>query len=375
MKKKFFFLVNIDSFLVSHRLQIAKSLLLKGYEVHIATEYTKYKGKLKKMGFHTHNIKFNRNSMNLISMIISLAQIYILFKKIKPNIVHLISLKPIFLGGLLSFFSPIKSVVISITGLGSMFLGKGFLFRFRIIIINLIYRIIFLYPDQKVILQNDYDKNYLIKYTNLKKQKVQIIRGSGVNLKKFKFSNISFKKTPIILMASRLIGDKGVYEYIDAIKYLKKKNFKGKFYLVGDIDYANPSRIQKSKINIWKKKKLIFFLKHQEKISKLIKRSTLVVLPSYREGFPKILMEAAACGRPVVATNVPGCKDAVIKNITGILIPPKNYLALADAIKNLCFDHNKLLTMSLSARKHAIKNFDVKNIVTKHLSIYKKLLK
>ena len=134
MKKKFFFLVNIDSFLVSHRLQIAKSLLLKGYEVHIATEYTKYKGKLKKMGFHTHNIKFNRNSMNLISMFTSLVQIYILFKKIKPNIVHLISLKPIFLGGLLSFFSPIKSVVISITGLGSMFLGKGFLFRFRIII-------------------------------------------------------------------------------------------------------------------------------------------------------------------------------------------------------------------------------------------------
>ena len=101
----------------------------------------------------------------------------------------------------------------------------------------------------------------------------------------------------------------------------------------------------------------------------------MVVLPSYREGFPKILMEAAACGRPVVATNVPGCKDAVIKNITGILIPPKNYLALAEAIKNLCFDHNKLSTMSLSARKHAIKNFDVKNIVTKHLSIYKKLLK
>ena len=175
-------------------------------------------------------------------------------------------------------------------------------------------------------------------------------------------------------MASRLIADKGVYEYIDAIKYLKKKKFVGKFYLVGDTDYANPSNIHKSKIDFWKKTKLICIQKHQVKISKLIKNSTVIVLPSYREGFPKILMEAAACGRPVVTTNVPGCKDAVIKNITGILVPHKNYLALANAIQKLCKDKKRLSRMSIAAREHAVKNFDVKNIVSKHLSIYKKLL-
>jgi len=372
MKNKIIFLVNVDSFFVSHRLPIAKQLLLDGYEVHIATEFTRHKKMLLKLGFKVHSISFNRNSMNLLKVIFPVFQIFFLIKRIKPTIIHLISLKPIILGGLVSLISPVNSMVISITGLGSMFIRKGIFYKIRENIFNLIYRVIFLFPNLKVILQNKDDLDYLIKKTSLKRNKIEIIKGSGVDLKTLKFSKIP-KRKPIILMASRIIADKGIFEYVKSIQYLKKYNFKGKFYLVGDIDFANPSAIKKSIINYWHKNKIINYAKHQTKISSIIKKSTIVVLPSYREGFPKILMEAAACGRPVITTNVPGCKDVIVNDITGILVPPRNHIALAKAIKNLCNNRKKLETFGRAARKHALKNFDIKHVVSRHLHIYKSL--
>ena len=372
--KKIVFLVNTDSFFISHRLPIAKQLLKSGFEVHIATEFTKYRSQLKKIGFKTHEINFYRNSFNFFNIIISTFQIFFMLRAIKPNIFHLISIKPIILGGIVSFFSPINSLVISITGLGSMFLHKGILNKFREYIIINLYKLIFMHPKLIVILQNNYDKKYLIHNSNLNKKKIKIIKGSGVNLKNFDFSKIKYK-LPTILMASRIIGDKGVKEYVNAAQYLKKENFKGKFLLIGDIDFANPSAISKNQINEWKKNKLISYFKHKKNIKKYIKKSTIVVLPSYREGFPKILMEAAACGRPVIASNVPGCKDAVLNNITGFLVPVKNYISLAIAIKKLSLNRNKLNKIGKAARKHAIENFNVKDVVSSHLSIYKTLIK
>lgn len=371
MNNKIIFLANIDKFFVSHRLPIAKQLLLDGYEVYIATEFTTYQKKLIRMGFKTFNIKFKRNSINLFKMLVPFFQILILLIKIKPTIFHLISLKPIILGGFLPFVLPIKSVVISITGLGSLYIKNGFFYRLRENIINIFLRVIFILPNLKIILQNRSDLNYLIKKTGLKKNKVKIIKGSGVDLKKFKFSRINYK-FPKILMASRIIEDKGVFDYIKAIQHLKKKNISAKFYLIGDIDEANPSAIQKKNIENWIKNKLVNYFEHQQNIEKFIKNSSIVVLPSYREGFPKILMEAAAIGRPVITTNVPGCRDAVIKNETGILVPVKNYIALAKAIEKLSKDKKKLKKIGIAARKHAIKNFNIIDIVSQHISIYKK---
>lgn len=175
-------------------------------------------------------------------------------------------------------------------------------------------------------------------------------------------------------MASRVIKDKGVLEYIQAIKYLKEKKFKGKFFLIGNIDSENPSAISNALIDKWRKKNIIIYLKHQKNIQKYIKKSSIVVLPSYREGFPKILMEAAACGRPVITTNVPGCKDAVINQVTGDLIPVKKFKPLASSILKLSKKRNILRKMGRAARIHAEKNFDVNDIVSMHFSIYKKIL-
>jgi len=373
MKKKIFFLVNTDSFFLSHRFDIARKMIKKNYEVHIGTEFSKYKSLFLKLGIKTHKVNFYRNSYNLLKAINSLMDVFFLLKKIKPDILHVISIKPIIFGGLISFITPVKSLVISVSGLGSMFINQGFFYSLREYIFKTLYKIIFLFSNLKVILQNKDDLNYLIKKSNLKKKDVEIIRGSGVDLNNFKFSNIP-KGPPIILMASRIIKDKGVFEYIEAIKLLKKKNFNGKFFLIGDIDNENPSAISNSLIRLWTKKKIVVYLKHQQNIIKYIKKSTIVVLPSYREGFPKVLMEAAACGRPVITTNVPGCKDAIINRVTGYLIPAKKSKPLADLIFKLSKKRITLKKVGRSARIHAEKNFDINNVVSKHLSIYKKIL-
>ena len=367
--KKIVYLVNTDSFFISHRIRIADQLKKNGYEIHIATEFTNYKNLLKKKGFITHDIRFNKNSLNILLAFVPLLQIMFLLFKVKPNILHLISLKPSIFGGLISFISPVKNIVISITGLGSMFLSKNLFGKFRENIFNLLLRIIFLHNKLIVILQNKSDEKYLLKKTNLRKEKVKIIRGSGVDLNKFKFSNF-LKKIINIVMISRIIADKGIREYIDSIKYLKKKNFIANFYLVGNIDFSNPSAIKKSELELWKKKKIIKYFTHKKDVFSILKKSSIIVLPSYREGFPKVLMEAAAVGRPSITTNVPGCKDAVINNKTGILVPPKNHIKLAKAIKDLSLDKRKLKKISVLARKHAIKNFNIINIVYQHILIY-----
>ena len=369
ISKKIVYLVNTDSFFISHRIRIADQLKKNGYEIHIATEFTNYKNLLKKKGFITHDIRFNKNSLNILLALVPLLQIMFLLFKVKPNILHLISLKPSIFGGLISFISPVKNIVISITGLGSMFLSKNLFGKFRENIFNLLLRIIFLHNKLIVILQNKSDEKYLLKKTNLRKEKVKIIRGSGVDLNKFKFSKLP-KKNINIVMISRIIADKGIREYIDSIKYLKKKNLIANFYLVGNIDFSNPSAIKKSELELWKKKKIIKYFTHKKDVFSILKKSSIIVLPSYREGFPKVLMEAAAVGRPSITTNVPGCKDAVINNKTGILVPPKNHIKLAKAIKDLSLDKRKLKKISVLARKHAVKNFNIINIVYQHILIY-----
>ncbi len=194
LKKKIIFVANVDSFFISHRLPIAQELIKNGYEVHLATEFTKYKNKISKMGIQTHSIDFKRNSMNIFYILRAFFQIFILILRLKPKILHLISLKPIILGGIIPFFYPVNFLVLSVTGLGSLFIKKNFIYDLRSKIINLVYKIIFLNSNITVILQNNNDFKYLAKYSNLNPKRVKFIKGSGVDLKQFKFSKIPKKK-------------------------------------------------------------------------------------------------------------------------------------------------------------------------------------
>ena len=374
MKNSILFLVNIDTFFVSHRLPIGRKLLDEGYDVHLVSKFTKYEKKLIRLGFKTHHINFKRESFNLINSIISILKISIVLLKVKPKILHLISIRSIILGGLASLMTPVNSFVFSITGIGSIYLNKNFVNNIRIFIVNLCLKIIFFRASKKskFIFQNRDDLKFLKKLTKINKKDFIIIKGSGIFLKKKKFIKIK-NKIPKILMVSRLIADKGVFEYIEAIKLCKKVNPNIKFFLIGDPDPGNPTSINMNIIRNLQKQKTLNYLPHQTKIIKFIRESSLIVLPSYREGFPKIVIEAASTGRPVITTNVAGCRDAVINNKTGLLVPARNSKALAKAIIKISSNNKLMNQMGKNSLIYAEKNFNIKYVISKHLKIYKKL--
>jgi glycosyltransferase involved in cell wall biosynthesis len=373
MKKKLLLMTNVDSFFISHRLEIGLEALKKVYEVHVACLLTKNNiNFLKKKGFFVHNVNFHRSSLNIFSFFKNLLEIFFLFNSVKPNIVHLISIKPVILGGIVCKILKVPSVVFSITGLGSLYLSKSFLFRIYKLVINQIYKFIFTHKNIKIIFQNISDLYFFKKKIKLDIKKTILIKGSGVPLKKYSSKKIPVGR-PIILMASRFLKDKGIFEFLNSAKILKEKKINAEFVLAGSEDQANPSRVSLATINEWEKKKLISNWGFQKNMNHILSKATIVVLPSYREGFPKVLMEAAACGRPVITTNVAGCRDVVKHNITGMLVPVRNSRALANAIIYLLKNKVKLTQMGKKALFYAKKNFDIKNIVKKNLEIYSEL--
>jgi glycosyltransferase involved in cell wall biosynthesis len=373
MKKKLLLMTNVDSFFISHRLEIGLEALKKGYEVHVSCLLTKNnRNFLKKKGFFVHNVNFHRSSLNIFSFFKNLLEIFFLFNSVKPNIVHLVSIKPVILGGIVCKILKVPSVVFSITGLGSLYLSKSFLFRIYKLVINQIYQFIFTHKNIKIIFQNTSDLYFFKKKIKLDIKKTILIKGSGVPLKKYSSNKIPVGR-PIVLMASRFLKDKGIFEFLNSAKILKEKKINAEFVLVGSEDQANPSRVSLATINEWEKKKIISNWGFQKNMNYILSKATIVVLPSYREGFPKVLMEAAACGRPVITTNVAGCRDAVKHNITGMLVPVRNSRALANAIIYLLKNKVKLTQMGKKALLYAKKNFDIKNIVKKNLEIYSEL--
>ena len=373
MKKKLLYIVNVDWFFFSHRLPIALEAQRKGFEVHIATSFTKYGINLKNYNFHLHSLRLERGKTNFFQTIVSVLQIFKIIKKVCPDILHLITIKPILYGGLIARLLKIPFVIVSISGLGFVFLEKNFFGILRKFFVKILYRYILNHKNIFVIFQNKYDRNYICKISNLNKKQTTLINGSGISLTDFKFKKYyKMNKIPIVFMASRLLMDKGLSDFVESAKILKKK-IKVKFVLAGLIDRDNPSSVSESLLNSWVNKKYIHYVGFKKNIKNFLYSCSIAVLPSYREGFPKFLIEASSAGRAIVTTNVPGCRDAIIKNKTGILVPPRKPKKLAQAIKFLLNNIKIMKKMGQEGRKHAEKSFDIKQVVSQHITIYNKL--
>ena len=372
MKKKLLLLVNSDDFFISHRLEIGLSALKEGFDVYIASSINKENNILKKYGFKTQHIDLDRSSTSLFSNTMYFIKVFKIFLKIQPDIIHLITIKPVIFGGLAARLLGIKSVIVAISGLGYIFISKGLIARLRLFFVKFLYRLALNNKNVQLIFQNNSDKKIILDICNVDKSRTHLIKGSGVDLNKFKYTPLP-KGVPSILFASRLLYDKGLKEFISAAELIKKDGYEGKFIIVGKPDNHNPASISLDQLKSHVSNGYIDWQGFKEDIYPLLKDSYLIVLPSYREGLPKILIEAAACGRPVVTTDVPGCRDAIIKGKTGLLVPPKNHVALAEAIKDLIENFTKSETLGLEARKFAEKNFDIKDVVSKHMQIYRSI--
>ena len=372
MKNKILYIINDLDFFISHRLPIAIAAQKAGHKIFISSSpISKNVEKIKIYKFNFIPIPITRSKKNIFLEIKLFFSILMVILKIKPDIIQLITIKPLLYGGIISRFLNIKLTIFTIAGLGYVYNNDNFILRF--IVLKLL-KFSINQPRSLIIMQNPSDKVYLKKEKVIEKQKIIFTKGSGINLSKYKPSK-NIPKDLLITLASRMIGEKGVFEFVKASTEIYKYDKKIKFLLIGKHDPESPSHIPLKILKKFNNKSIypnLRWINFKKNIIKIINKSSIIALPSYHEGVPKILLEAAACGKPIIASNIGGCREVVINGYNGLLVKKKNAKDLAVKIKKLVTNKKLISKMSINSRKKAVLEFDIKKVIKKHIEIYNK---
>lgn len=367
------FVVNVDWFFISHRLPIALDLIKKGYEIHLACGITDRKNELESLGITVHPLSISRSGTSFFKEVKVIKEINTIVNEITPDIVHLVTIKGAIYGGLVTRYKNVKNRIVSISGLGFVFIDEGIKARLIRFMVTKLYRLALNTQNTKVIFQNDNDKNIFIENKIINYKQCILIKGSGIDLNVYRYLPEP-KGEKVIMFLARLLKDKGLIEFCEAAFNLKKSGFTGRLVLVGDIDLGNPNSITQVELNHYINSGIVEHWGFLSNIPEVISKAHIMVLPSYREGLPKSLIEAAACGRAVITTDVPGCRDAIIPNVTGVLVPAKSSEGIANAILSLCNDDNMRLKMGKEGRKFAESSFNIKDVIDTHITLYKETI-
>lgn len=388
-KPKLLFVVNVDWFFKSHRLPIALAAIEAGYEVHLAAHDTGDFGEFERQGIVCHSVPFSRSGTNPLAELKTLKKLMSVLRLVQPDVTHTVTIKPAIYTGLLSKLCRIPAVVFAISGLGLMFSSKGH--GVKRAVIKSLYRWALSHPNKKIIFQNEQDEQTLMSILGAPKEVAVRVRGSGADLSEFSYSeepNVADDQPVTVVMAARLLKDKGVYDFVESAKRyqtLYKEATSGinigknelpklRFCLIGGPDLENPHSVSLAEFEQWQHSSYVDAIGPQSNIAEHFSASHIVVLPSYYgEGLPKVLIEAAACGRPIVTTNNPGCLAAVIPNETGLVVEPRDTDSLLNAIIALAKDTQKRKAFGQKARMLAERDFDVNAVVATHLALYEQV--
>jgi glycosyltransferase involved in cell wall biosynthesis len=368
------FVCNTLEFFISHRLALAIAARHAGYLVHVATGYASSDNQLTRLGFEHHFLNLSRGGLNPISEFRSLVSFYKLIRKIRPNLVYLVTVKPVLYGGLVARFSRVPAVVYAISGLGTLFIKTSGRNYWIYSVIKLLFPLALRHPNSRIIFQNQDDASELSRIGALRRRQPVLIKGSGISVSEYPVRKEP-DGVPVITFAGRILEDKGIREFIESARILIKRDVAARFWVAGSIDLDSRSSISKEALRLWRQEGLIEFLGYRSDIAEVLALSNIVALPSYREGFPRVLMEAAACGRAIVTTDVPGCRTAIIPNETGLLVPLGDSEKLADALQWLIEHPERRMQMGLAGRRLAEREFYVEDVIKAHTSIYEELTK
>ncbi|KPQ29085.1 MAG: Glycosyltransferase [Marinobacter excellens HL-55] len=365
--------VNCPAFFLSHRLPIALAARANGYKVSIATGPGEKVADIVEHGFDHHLLPITRSGQQVIQELRTLWSLARLFRLLKPSIVHLVTIKPVLYGGLAARLTGVRAVVVAVSGLGTAFNEGGGVQALRRFMVKTLYRSALKHDNLRIIFQNNEDRETLIRAGAVREGADVIIPGSGVDLSRY-VHRPEPEGVPKIVMASRLLREKGVFEFVEAARILNARSVPAKFLLAGEIDPGNPGSVDEQTLAQWRSEGVVSILGFCTNVAELYMSSHVVCLPSYYgEGVPKTLIEAAACGRAVVTSDWPGCRDAIVPGESGILVPAKSAMDLASAIE-FCVQHpEKRASLGLAGRRLAEKEFSLERVVEQHLTIYQVL--
>ncbi len=359
---KLLFVVNNPAFFLSHRLPIARAAKAAGYEVHVATPEGAGAEKIRR-DFFFHPFRLQRGGRAFwgeLRTIVALARV---FKEVRPDIVHTVTIKPVLYGGMLSRVLGVPANVSAVSGLGYVFIAQGPVATLRRALVRAAYRVALGHPNGRVIFQNKDD------LALFRAKHAVLIRGSGVDLDAFALAPPA--ERAIVMLPCRLLWDKGVGEFVAAARSLAGR---ASFVLVGEVDTENPAGVPAAQIEAWVGEGVVEWWGFSADMPATLARAAIVVLPSYREGLPKVLLEAAAVGRAIVTTDVPGCRDAVVANKTALLVPARDAAALAKAIATLLDDSALRTRFAAAGRDWVERHFSAERVAEQTLALYKELL-
>ena len=348
-KLKLFIIVSEDWSFWSHRLSLAQSAIDAGFNVTVLTKINELEDKIKEKGINVININFVRSSKSPITDLLNIIKLFSIFRKEKPDIIHNVALKTILIGSLAALFNRKSVVVNAFTGLGYVFSSNQLQAKIIRLFIKPAFQLITLKHNYWTIFQNPDDSNLFNGLGLIEPERSVIIRGSGVDTNEF-LQATDTNNTPVVMLASRMLWDKGIGEFVEAAKRIRDENSDAKFILVGDSDTDNPMSIPVSTLETWAKEGHVSWEGHSNNMPETLALASIVCLPSYREGLPKVLLEAAAVGRPLIATDVPGCREIVKNGENGILVKLKDVDSLYNAIKILMSDNEMRQAMGKKSR-------------------------
>ena len=369
MQKRVLFVVNEDSFFLSHRLPLAQHAIKMGYEVYLLSSDTGHRELLENYGIKCVTIPFENSGTNPIHEIRCILLLVKWYRKLKPDIIHQITLKATFLGSIAAKIARCRNVINAISGFGFVFTDgrRGLVTR----ILELLLPLSFKSRYASFILQNPDDYDFVINKNWVPSSNVFLIKGSGVDLNKFKYYPPTSDTRLVVLFPARVLRDKGVLEFIEAAQQLKEEYFeKLHFIIAGDCNCANPTSLSSEELQMHLIPGYLDWIGYQSDMISVFRNSHIVVLPSYREGLPKSLIEACAIGRPIITTDAIGCRECVIHGYNGFLVTLKNSQEIAESIKSILSNSEHRIQMGVNSRTLAEREFSIESVIDKTFSIY-----
>lgn len=371
---KLLFLVTEDWYFCSHRLALAKAAQQAGFDVSVLTRIKNHRDVIQNANVDLIPLNMVRGRVNPIFEIAALRQIWLTYRKTKPDIVHHVALKPVLYGGLISMFMPDIKVVNLLAGLGSVFSARNWTGYILRPLVKSLFRVLFKRTNSLTIVQNQADYDLLSRELLIPSEKLRLIKGSGVDIEQFHSRQVTVDVVNVALV-SRLLTEKGIEEYVTAVKLLKQMGLNFNAFLVGEPDDENLASICSKQLLEWNAEGFVNCLGRIDDVAQFWPKMQIGVLPSYyAEGIPKCLIEAASCGLPIVTTNTPGCNEIVADGVNGILVPPKSVKELADALEKLILDASLRKKMGAAGRKKVEQEFSNDIILAQTLSVYRELV-
>lgn len=373
MKPRILFLITEDWYFWSHRLPIARAARDAGFKVLIATRVHRHGGRIEKEGFKLIPLRLVRRNRNPVKILLDIIGIVKTYRREKPDIVHHVAVQPVLFGSLAAMISGKSAVVNALAGLGYVFVAQDLKTRLLRRVLLAAFKLVFCGKNVIGIFQNPDDLKVFVDFGVIKSEKAVLIRGAGVDPTLFAYRPEQ-TDIPVVLLASRMLWKKGIGEFVEASRILRRSGVECRMILVGIIDPESPASINEETLCKWHDEGVIEWWGRRDDMPEVFAGSNIVTLPTaYGEGIPKVLIEAASCGRAILTTDVPGCREIVRHNENGFLVPLHDSKALVDALKFLIENPEIRAKMGARGREIVEAEFSEEIVVRQTMEVYKKI--